>query len=86
MSAFNTLGQVRRYIRNALSERRTASAIAVELGISKPQVKRLLNTYPGPKVAKQLGIPIVCPLCHRPQRGARRVGDGVYFVRMKDKG
>lgn len=81
MSAFNTLGQVRRYIKNGLAEGRTASAIAVELGISKPQVKRILTHYPGPKVSKILGIPEVCPLCHRPQRGARRVGDGVYFTR-----
>lgn len=86
MSAFKTLGQVRRYIRRGLSERRTASAIAVELGISKPQVKRLLSHYPGPKVSNILGIPEVCPLCHRPQRGARRLGGGVYFVRKKDKG
>ena len=81
MGAYRTLGQVRRYIKNALSESRTASAIAVELGISKPQVKRVLSHYPGAKVAKQLGIPEVCPMCHRPQRGARRVGDGVYFTR-----
>lgn len=81
MNAFKTIGQVRRYIKRGLSERRTASALARELGISKPQVKRLLTHYPGAKVAKQLGIPEVCPLCHRPQRGARRVGKGVYFTR-----
>ena len=81
MGANNTLGRIRRYILHGLAEGRTASAIAVELGISKPQVKRVLSHYPGAKVAKQLGIPEVCPLCHRPQRGARRVGDGVYFTR-----
>jgi len=81
VTAFSTIGQVRRYIKNALVEGRTASAIAVELGISKPQVKRVLSHYPGKKVANQLGIPEVCPLCHRPQRGARRVGKGVYFTK-----
>ena len=86
MTTFRTLGQVRRHIRRRLSAGVTVSAIATELGVSKPNVKRLLTDYPGLKVARLLGIPELCPLCKRPQRGARRVGDAVYFTRMKDKG
>ena len=83
---FRTIGQVRRYIKKRLSERQTVSAIALQLGVTKPNIKRLLVDYPGVKVARILGIPEVCPLCDRPQRGARRLGDGVYFVKGKDKG
>lgn len=82
---FRTIGQVRRYIRRRLAEGLTASAIALQLGVTKPNVKRLLVDYPGVKVARILGIPEVCPLCDRPQRGARRVGEGVYFTRRKDE-
>ena len=86
MNAFRTIGQVRRYIKRRLSAGVTASAIARELGVSKPNVKRLLTDYPGPRVARQLGIPELCPLCKRPQRGARRVGDAVYFTGKDERG
>lgn len=38
--------------------------IAAELGVSKPEIKRIMDgKYPGPKVARKLGIPEVCPYC-----------------------
>ena len=86
MTTFRTLGQVRRHIRRRLSAGVTVSDIATELGVSKPNVKRLLTDYPGLKVARQLGIPELCPLCKRPQRGARKIGDAVYFTGKDERG
>lgn len=40
--------------------------IGLELGITSAEVRRIGNgKYPGEKVAKRLGIPVICFACHR---------------------
>lgn len=85
MSRFTTMGQVRRYIMRRLRKGVSVSLISTEIGVTKPQVKRLLVKYPGLRVARQLGVPEVCPMCGRPAKGARRIGDSVYYTKVKTK-
>lgn len=59
--------QLRRIVRKQLGLGKSTRVIAKEYlnNISHADVKRILEKYPGKKVAEQLGIPVVCHICHR---------------------
>lgn len=61
-----TLRQTERYIRKRLKSKISKRQIGRELFISAAEVGRILEgKYPGEKVAKRLGIPVICFVCHR---------------------
>jgi len=58
--------ELRLLIQKRRSERISDSRIAKELGVSTPEIGRLMKRkYPGEKVAQKLGLPIICHTCHR---------------------
>jgi hypothetical protein len=67
VNAMRTLGQIRTLVRKRRSEGKSDNSVARELGISGPEIKRLMmpNHYPGEKIAKELDIPVLCHVCKR---------------------
>ena len=62
----NTFKQYMRFIAKRRAQRAPYKEIGLELGITSAEVRRIGNgKYPGEKVAKRLGIPVICFACHR---------------------
>ena len=62
----NTFKQYMRFIAKRRVQRASYKEIGLELGITSAEVRRIGNgKYPGEKVAKRLGIPVICFACHR---------------------
>jgi len=68
----NRFQQLCLLIQKRRSERVSTILIAKELGVTKPVIGRLeKGIYPGEKVARQLGLPVICHTCHRKERKPR---------------
>lgn len=62
----NTLKQYMRFIAKRRNQKASYKEIGLELGIVSAEVRRIGNgKYPGEKVAKRIGIPVICLTCHR---------------------
>ena len=62
----NTFRSVRSFIAKRRRQKASYAQIGLELGIISAEVRRIGNgKYPGEKVAKRLGIPVICFACHR---------------------
>lgn len=62
----NTFKQYMRFIAKRRAQKASYAQIGLELGIISAEVRRIGNgKYPGEKVAKRLGIPVICFACHR---------------------
>lgn len=62
----NTFKQYMRFITKRRRQKASYKEIGLELGIISAEVRRIGNgKYPGEKVAKRLGIPVICFACHR---------------------
>jgi hypothetical protein len=62
----NTFKQYMRFIAKRRGQKASYKEIGFELGITSAEVRRIGNgKYPGEKVAKRLGIPVICFACHR---------------------
>lgn len=62
----NTFRSIRSFIAKRRNQKASYKEIGLELGIVSAEVRRIGNgKYPGEKVARHLGIPIICFACHR---------------------
>ena len=67
-----TMQGIRLYIQIRRSEHISDYRIAKELGVSTPEIGRLMkHKYPGEKVARQLGLDVICHTCHRKEKKPR---------------
>jgi hypothetical protein len=61
-----TLSHITKFIQNERRREKSYSQIGEILGVCAAEVKRLESgKYPGPKVARRLGLVEKCPNCHR---------------------
>ena len=61
-----TFRSIRSFIAKRRRQKASYAQIGLELGIVSAEVRSIGNgKYPGEKVAKRLGIPVICLTCHR---------------------
>jgi len=92
-----TLRQIMSTIKKASKAGRSRQFLANEYKVSKPEIGRIIaGHYPGPKIARVLGLREKCPACHRPipkktiKQPAQKIGrdEGwlLYYMRRINNG